>query len=186
MPGIETEDEARARLRELRPTDTFELYPFEHGWVCAKRVIGPGQEGRMGPGLEHLVVEADTGEVYAYGSPGPSAIAQTHSNFRRGWQIRWARRILPPEAPGQRIRIDHRAMITGRGLFMIAVVIEGPDWIRAGDEFHDPATGASIYVSGLEFHVRETPDGLQVGMKVDESAPDVIQPGMVLARAFYH
>lgn len=79
-----------------------------------------------------------------------------------------------------RFRVTARFHLTGRGLTITGLFEGEPANVKIGNLFAETSTGCQVRVRGVEMHVRQTPEGTEYGLAVDESIPDAIQPGVVL------
>ena len=92
MVELETKEQALAYLAQMSPTETFQVQPFQSGWVATK-VLSPEQMTTgAAVGLARLVIDSETGIIYQYPSWSATMVAEAHTTakqtgVRRGRQI---------------------------------------------------------------------------------------------------
>jgi hypothetical protein len=112
MPELHAEEQALAYLAEMSPSETFQTYPFDHGWVCTK-VLTPEQIAQgQNLGAARLVIDSDTGIIYGYPSWPIDLIMEHHGEFKKTGVNRVARQIYPHQTriTLQRISEDDQAI----------------------------------------------------------------------------
>lgn len=95
MVELKTREQALAYLAQMSPTETFEVQPFENGWVCTK-VLPPEQiSSSRRVGLARLVIDSETAKIYQYPSWSTAMVAEAHTTFKQIGINRAARQIYP-------------------------------------------------------------------------------------------
>ncbi|OKH85589.1 hypothetical protein EB75_19660 [Mycobacterium sp. ST-F2] len=95
MPELETREQALAYLAEMSPTETFRVYPFEHGWVCTKVPTPQQVSSGATVGMARLVIDSQTGNVYVYPSLPVPMVAEMHSEGKRTGRNKAGEPIYP-------------------------------------------------------------------------------------------
>jgi hypothetical protein len=91
---LETEEQARAYLAQVQPRATFNIYPFESGWIC-KEAIPPEENMTRGLGMASLIIDKQTGVVTVQSSLSMYQVAQEYAEAKRSGQPLPGRRIYP-------------------------------------------------------------------------------------------
>jgi hypothetical protein len=92
MAELETREQALAYLAQMSPTETFQVQPFQSGWVATK-VLSPDQmTSGAAVGLARLVIDSETRIIYQYPSWSTTMVAEAHTTakqtgVKRGRQI---------------------------------------------------------------------------------------------------
>jgi hypothetical protein len=95
MAELETREQALAYLAQMSPTETFQVQPFQSGWVATK-VLSPEQmTSGAAVGLARLVIDSETGIVYQYPSWSETMVAEAHTTFKQTGINRAGRQIYP-------------------------------------------------------------------------------------------
>jgi hypothetical protein len=95
MAELQTREQALAYLAEMSPTETFQVQPFPHGWVCTK-ILSPQQmNSGAAVGMARLVIDSETGIVYVYPSWSEKMVADAHTTFKQTGFNRAGRQIYP-------------------------------------------------------------------------------------------
>jgi hypothetical protein len=149
MAGLETREQALAYLARMSPTETFQVHPFQHGWVCTK-VLSPEQM-RSGEavGLARLVIDSETGIVYQYPSWSTTMVAEAHTTFKQTGINRAGSQIYPYQwtITIRRIREDEERIV----------------YQMTAKSLTDPArTDPTVSADDREAHLRMGSDGFAV------------------------
>jgi hypothetical protein len=91
---LETEEQARAYLAQVQPSVTFNIYPFESGWIC-KEDIPPEENMTRGLGMASLIIDKQTGVVTVQSSLSMYQVAQEYAEAKRAGQPLPGRQIYP-------------------------------------------------------------------------------------------
>jgi hypothetical protein len=108
---LQTEEQARAYLAQIQPGVTFNIYPFENGWIC-REAIPPEENMTRGLGMASLIIDKQTGVVTVQSSLSMFQVAQEYAEAKRSGQPLPGRRIYPhhSEITIQRTREDTEAV----------------------------------------------------------------------------
>jgi hypothetical protein len=92
MAELETREQALAYLAQMSPTETFQVQPFQNGWVATKVLTPEQMTSGQAVGLARLVIDSETGIVYQYPSWSSTMVAEAHTTakqtgVKRGRQI---------------------------------------------------------------------------------------------------
>lgn len=110
---LKTREQALAYLAQMSPTETFEVQPFENGWVCTK-VLTPEQiSSGQAIGLARLVIDSETARIYQYPSWSTAMVAEAHTTFKHTGINRAGRQVYPHqwEITVHRIREDQETIV---------------------------------------------------------------------------
>lgn len=113
MAELDTKEQAVAYLAQMSPTETYQVQPFQHGWVATK-VLSPEQmASRQDVGLARLVIDSETGIVYQYPSWSETMVAEAHTTFKETGFNRAASQIYPYRSriTIRRIREDAQTIV---------------------------------------------------------------------------
>ena len=113
MAELKTREQALAYLAAMSPTETFQVQPFPHGWVCTK-VLPPEQmNSDAAVGMTRLVIDSETGIVYVYPSWSEKMVADAHTTFKQTGVNRAGRQIYPHQwrITIRRIREDDQQIV---------------------------------------------------------------------------
>jgi hypothetical protein len=95
MAELETREQALAYLAAMSPTETYQVQPFPHGWVCTK-ILSPEQmNSGAAVGMARLVIDSETGIIYVYPSWSETMVADAHTTFKQTGVNRAGRQIYP-------------------------------------------------------------------------------------------
>jgi hypothetical protein len=95
MAELETREQALAYLAQMSPSETYQVQPFQHGWVATK-VLSPEQiTAGQGVGLARLVIDSETATVYQYPSWSETMVAEAHTTFKQTGRNQAANQIYP-------------------------------------------------------------------------------------------
>lgn len=83
MVQLDTKEQALAYLARVQPGRTYQVWPFEMGWVCQAILTPEEAEAGMGLGLANLVIDAETGIVTVQSSLAPDWIAENYTEAKR-------------------------------------------------------------------------------------------------------
>lgn len=97
MAELETREQALAYLAAMSPTETFQVQPFRHGWVCTKMSSPQEMDSGAAVGMARLVIDSQTGIVYVYPSWSEKMVADAHTTFKETGVNRAGRQIYPPQ-----------------------------------------------------------------------------------------
>jgi hypothetical protein len=92
MAELETREQVLAYLAQMSPTETFQVQPFQSGWVATKVLTPEQMQSGAAVGLARLVIDSETGIVYQYPSWSSTMVAEAHTTakqtgVKRGRQI---------------------------------------------------------------------------------------------------
>ncbi|AKS35371.1 hypothetical protein [Mycolicibacterium goodii] len=113
MLELRTKEQALAYLAQMSPTETFEVQPFENGWVCTK-VLTPEQiSSGQAVGLARLVIDSETAKIYQYPSWSTAMVAQAHMAFKQTGINRAGKQIYPHQwkVTVRRIKEDQETIV---------------------------------------------------------------------------
>ena len=79
---LETQDQALEYLAQIQPSVTFNVYPFESGWIC-REDIPPEENLRRGLGMASLIIDKQTGVVTVQSSLPMDLVAQEYAEAKR-------------------------------------------------------------------------------------------------------
>jgi hypothetical protein len=92
---LQTREQALAYLAQMSPTETFQVQPFQHGWVCTKVLTPEQMSSGEAVGLARLVIDSETGIIYQYPSWSETMVAEAHTTFKQTGVNRAGRQIYP-------------------------------------------------------------------------------------------
>lgn len=113
MPDLQTREQALAYLAEISPTETFNVQPFQRGWVCTKVLSQAQMNSGAAVGLARLVIDSETGSVWVYPSWSEVMVAEAYTEFKETGVNRAGRQIYPYqwEITVRRIQEDQEKII---------------------------------------------------------------------------
>jgi hypothetical protein len=113
MPDLETREQALAYLATMSPTETFQVHPFQHGWVCTTVMSQDQINSGEAVGAARLVIDSETGTIYQYPSWPTTMVAEAHTTFKATGVNRAARQIYPYQwrITARRIREDEETIV---------------------------------------------------------------------------
>ncbi|BBY17204.1 hypothetical protein MLIT_27960 [Mycolicibacterium litorale] len=91
---LETREQALAYLAQIQPSVTFEVQPFESGWIC-KQNLPPQENLGRGLGMASLIIDKETGVVTVQSSLPRDLIAQQYAEAKRTGEPLPGRQIYP-------------------------------------------------------------------------------------------
>lgn len=83
MVELRTEEQVLAYLAQMSPTETFEVQPFENGWVRTKILTPEQRNSGQAVGLARLVIDSETAKIYQHPSWSTAMVAQAHMTFKQ-------------------------------------------------------------------------------------------------------
>jgi hypothetical protein len=112
MAELETTEQALAYLARMSPTETFQVQPFQNGWVCTKVLTPEQMTSGEAVGLALLVIDSETGIIYQYPSWSETMVAEAHTTFKQTGINRAGRQIYPHQwrITVRRIREDEQTI----------------------------------------------------------------------------
>lgn len=107
MVQLETKEQALTYLAQIQPSVTFNVYPFESGWICMEDLPPEENLGR-GLGMASLIIDKQTGVVTVQSSLPIDLVAQEYATAKRTGKPLPGRQIYPLQwtISLQRIRED--------------------------------------------------------------------------------
>jgi hypothetical protein len=91
---LETQDQALEYLAQIQPSVTFNVYPFESGWICMEDIPPEENLGR-GLGMASLIIDKQTGVVTVQSSLPMDLVAQEYAEAKRTGKPLPGRQIYP-------------------------------------------------------------------------------------------
>lgn len=104
---LETREQALAYLAQIQPGVTFNVQPFESGWIC-KEDLPPEENLGRGLGMASLIIDRQTGVVTVQSSLPMDLIAKEYAEAKRTGGPLPGRQIYPYQwrITIQRVRED--------------------------------------------------------------------------------
>lgn len=93
MAELDTPDQALAYLAQIDPDTSYEIVPFEMGWICSP--ILASSTGSEAVGSTKLVIDSQSGAVLEFPSWSTEMVAQDYIEAKRTGQPPPARQIYP-------------------------------------------------------------------------------------------
>jgi hypothetical protein len=93
MP-LETRQQALEFLARLQPDVTFNVYPFESGWICMEDISSEERLG-LGLGMASLILDKQTGVATVQSGLPMDLVAQQYAEAKRMGQQPQGRQIYP-------------------------------------------------------------------------------------------
>lgn len=115
MP-LETRQQALEYLARLRPGVTFNVYPFESGWICVEDIPSEERLGR-GLGMTSLILDKQTGGATVQWSLPIDLVAEEYAQAKRTGQQPPGLQIYPYQwsITLHRIREDEQSIVYQMG-----------------------------------------------------------------------
>lgn len=113
MVELETREQALTYLAEVSPTETFQVRPFPHGWVCTTVMSPEEMQSGTAVGAARLVIDSETGIVYVYPSWPTRMVAAAHTSFKETGVNQAGRQIYPHQwtITIRRLREDEQTIV---------------------------------------------------------------------------
>jgi hypothetical protein len=91
---LETTEQVRQYLAQLKPTLRFNIHPFESGWICMED-IPPQENLTRGLGMASLIIDKETGVVTVQSSQPMDLVAREYTDAKRMGRPLPGRQIYP-------------------------------------------------------------------------------------------
>lgn len=95
MPELQTREQALAYLAEYSSTESFQLYPFQYGWVVVTQLSQEDMVSGRGLGLAKMALDRETGQLFVYPSWSVDMVIEAFTEMKQTGVNRVARQVYP-------------------------------------------------------------------------------------------